>query len=100
MKGITLQHHDTNQSTPSTKPRTLLGRIGRDPARPLTVADYWTEFGEPAELLDDPQATFAEDGHELLKLCLANDIPYRPTSDEQAMAFPVWLLREFYPANP
>jgi len=52
------------------------------------------------ELLDDPQTTFTEDGHELLKLCLANGIPYRPAGDGQAIAFPVWLLREFYPANP
>ncbi|MBX9821205.1 hypothetical protein [Afipia birgiae] len=95
--GTTMQGTFT---TPQSHITTHLGRIGRDPARLIAVGDYWAEFDAPVELLDDPQTTFTEDGHELLKLCLANGIPYRPAGDGQAIAFPVWLLREFYPANP
>ena len=78
----------------------LLGRIGADPARLLTVADYWAEFDEPTELLDNPQVTFEKDGRALLKLCLTSGIVHRPAIVTEPAAFPLWLLLEFYPANP
>lgn len=66
----------------------------------LSVADYWSEFDEPTDSLKDSQATFAADGIDLLRLCLANGIAYRPASAGLPMAFPIWLFREFYEANP
>lgn len=96
--GTTIMH-DTF-TTPPTHRTTPLGRIGKAPSRLMTVSEWWYEMEEAVELLSDPQATFTEDGHELVRLCLANRIPYRPASDGQAMAFPAWLLREFYPDNP
>jgi hypothetical protein len=83
------------------QPTTLLGRIGADPARLLTVCEWWYEMDEPVATLNDPQTTFREDEQKLLKLCLANQIPYRPaTSAEKPARFPIWLFRELYLANP
>ncbi|WP_156946989.1 hypothetical protein [Afipia birgiae] len=96
-----MQHHDeTTQRSASIENFTHHGRTGCDPARLLTVAEYWVQFDEPIEFLEDPAATFAGDGQSLIAICEANDIPYRPAGTVQAAGFPVWLLMEFYPANP
>ncbi|MBN9602668.1 MAG: hypothetical protein J0G33_07035 [Afipia felis] len=78
----------------------MLGRIGTDPTRLLTVASYWAEFDELTELLDNAQATFEADERALLKLCAASGAVHRPATVTEPAAFPLWLLREFYPANP
>jgi len=82
----------------STVAATALERVGRDPAQLFTVEAYWTAFNEPVELLTNPAETFAEDTATLAALCEQHRIPHR--RDPQGHAFPVWLLREFYPANP
>ncbi len=93
----------TMQDTFTTPPgylTTLLGCIGKDPSRLMTVREWWHEMDEPVELLADPQTTVAEDTRELIGLCLTHRVPHRPASDAQAAAFPAWLLGQFYPANP
>ncbi len=90
--------HRQQSRTPNSEKVTALQRIGRDPARLLTVSAYWAEFGEPIELLDNAVRTFGEDGERLVAICEANRIPYLRGGDE--LAFPVWLLWDFYPANP
>lgn len=75
---------------------TALQRVCRDPAELFTVEGYWTAFDEPVELLTDPDVTFALDTACLTTLCKQHRIPYRKGDS----AFPVWLLREFYRANP
>jgi hypothetical protein len=87
-------------STSTTNRPSALTRVALDPARMLSVADYWAEFDEPIELLDDPARTFAEDAARLGDICRANNIPHRPASGIHDGAFPVWMLREFYPVNP
>ncbi|WP_445491362.1 hypothetical protein [Rhodopseudomonas sp. RCAM05734] len=77
---------------------TALERVGRDPAQLLTVEAYWTAFNEPADLLANPAQTFADDAASLATLCEEHRIRHR--HDGQGHAFPVWLLREFYLANP
>ncbi len=72
-------------------------RAATNPLRLLTVASYWAEFDEPTQLLDDPLDTFAQDARDLITLCERDAIPYNPGIEP---AFPVWLLRAFYPANP
>ena len=73
-------------------------RVAGDPMRLLTIAAYWAEFDEPIEYLENPEATFAEDAQSLGSLCEENGIAYQRS--ERAAAFPLWLLREFYPENP
>lgn len=72
-------------------------RIARDPCRFISVANYWTEFDEPIDLLNDPQATFMSDEMDLISICEMHGIAYQR---DRGLTFPVWLLREFYPANP
>ncbi|SNT56463.1 hypothetical protein SAMN05216374_5004 [Tardiphaga sp. OK246] len=90
-----MHHNHHHRLSPSTLATGL--RVARDPLRLLSIADYWTEFDEPADLLEDPRATFKQDAADLIATCELNGIAYR-RDDEPA--FPVWLLREFYPANP
>jgi hypothetical protein len=82
----------------STVAATALERVGRDPAQLFTVEAYWIAFDEPVELLTNRAQTFADDTASLAALCEQHRIPHR--QDDQGHAFPVWLLREFYPANP
>lgn len=82
---------------PTSHHTTPLGRIGRDPGRLLSVPDYWKEFDEPIELLKNPDRTFSKDAERLAVICEQHRIPY--LRGEIEPAFPVWLLREFYPAN-
>jgi hypothetical protein len=72
-------------------------RVARDPLRLLSVADYWVEFDEPIDMLEDPRTTFEQDARHLIAACERHGIAYRR---DDVPAFPVWLLREFYPANP
>jgi hypothetical protein len=65
----------------------------------LSVADYWVEFDEPVERLTDPAKTFAEDAMRLSATCEDHGIPYQSSANGEP-EFPVWLLREFYAANP
>ncbi|MGM4895939.1 hypothetical protein [Tardiphaga sp. 839_C3_N1_4] len=82
------------QNTINTSPRqpiTLLGRIGADPSRFITVRDWWRE-NEPADLLVNPEGTFRSEERSLLKLCEENGITYRSATDACAAGFPVWLF--------
>ncbi|UZE49048.1 hypothetical protein ONR75_30800 [Rhodopseudomonas sp. P2A-2r] len=90
----------SNQTTAqhSTVAASALERVGRDPAQLFTVEAYWNAFGDPVELLASPAQTFASNTASLAALCEEHRIPHR--HDDQGHAFPVWLLREFYPANP
>jgi len=69
-----------------------------EPMRLLTVAQFWEEYEEPIDLLEDPEATFADDERSLAVICKEHGIAYRDT--ERQPAFPVWVLRAFYPENP
>lgn len=89
----------------TSKPRpnrttTPLGSIGRDPARLLTVREWWYEMEEAFELLTDPQAAFLADERELIKLCADNGIAYRPAGSDWPAAFPAWLFLRACPSNP
>lgn len=91
-------HHDDHHHHRLSSLALATGlRVARDPLRLLTVADYWVEFDEPVELLEDPRATFRQDAADLIAACELHGIAYRR---DEVPAFPVWLLREFYPANP
>lgn len=90
-----MQHHQP----PPFANCSVLAKVARDPARLLSVRQYWAEFNEPVEFLDDPERTFREDTADLLRVCLRHAVPYS-LSDCGTLAFPVWLLREFYPVNP
>lgn len=80
---------------------TQLGLIGCDPARLMSVEEYWVEMFEPLDLLEDPPTEFARASAELVKLCIRNGIAYRPaTGSEYPSKFPAWLFREVYPASP
>ena len=87
-------------NTPSSHLTTVLGRIGRDPSRLMTVREWWHEMDEPVEMLADPLTTFAEDEREIIQLCLAHRISYRPVEDGQRAAFPAWMFLRAYPENP
>jgi len=89
-----------NTTTPqhSTVTATALELVGRDPAQLFAVEAYWTAFDEPVELLTNRTQTFADDTASLATLCEQHRISHR--QDDQGHAFPVWLLREFYRANP
>jgi hypothetical protein len=89
---------NTTAAQHATVADTALERVGRDPAQFFTVEAYWIAFDEPVELLTDPAQTFASDTASLATLCEQHRIPHR--HDDQGHAFPVWLLREFYPATP
>jgi len=89
-----------NFSTASNHRTMPLGCIDNDPSRLLTVSEFWREWDEPIEWLSDPLATFAEDTEQLLRLCQAEGITYRPATANQPAAFPLQTLTEFYPANP
>lgn len=97
-----MQHHITpadtrNQHTEFDPPRHL-GHTLAWLARSLTVRQWWHEMDEPIDLLEDPEATFAEDGGCLAAICEEYGIVCQ--RGEQRQAFPVWVLREFYPENP
>lgn len=49
-----MQHHQS----PASADCSLLTKFARDSARLLTVREFWTEFDEPADLLDDADETF------------------------------------------
>ncbi len=66
--------------------------------RLMTLAEWWAEFDEPIEYLEDPEAILAEDARCLIELCEAHAIVHQQT--ERGPAFPNWLLKEFYPENP
>ena len=89
---------NTTASQPFNVAATALELVGRDPAQLFTVEAYWIAFDEPVELLTNPTQTFADDTASLAALCEQHRIPYR--HDDQGHAFPVWLLYQFYPANP
>jgi hypothetical protein len=72
-------------------------KAAADPMRLLSVASYWAEFNEPIQLLEDPLGTFAADAKDLIVLCERHGIAFSSSGEP---TFPVWLLREFYPANP
>jgi hypothetical protein len=91
------EHWGTMQDTcktPPNQPTTLLGRIGADPSRLMTVREWWYEMDEPISMLSDPQAIFREGERELLNLCLANGIGDRPATSERPAGFPMWLFNE------
>jgi hypothetical protein len=90
-----MSHHAPQLATGSA---IALQRVGSDPAQLFTVESYWTAFDEPIELLTDAAATFALDAARLAVICNRHRIAYR--ADDREPAFPVWLLREVYPANP
>jgi hypothetical protein len=96
IKGITMRRHRNTYGIAAAA--IANGRkAAADPLRMLSVASYWAEFDEPIQLLDDPLGTFAADAKALIAMCERYGIAFSP-SDEPI--FPVWLLREFYPANP
>ncbi len=95
--GTTMQN---TSMTPPSRPTTLLGRISVDPSRFTTIRDWWHEMGEPVAMLDDPEATFADDTQGMIRLCLKNGVSYRAASEAEQAAFPLWLLGVFYQANP
>ncbi|UGV24685.1 hypothetical protein E0H22_02680 [Rhodopseudomonas boonkerdii] len=95
IKGTIVHHHHHHRL--SAEALTVALKAAHDPLRLLSVADYWVEFGEPIDLLEDPRATFSEDAAHLIAACERQGIAYRRGD---VPAFPVWLLREFYPANP
>ncbi|MGM4929718.1 hypothetical protein [Tardiphaga sp. 619_E2_N8_5] len=102
IKGITMRRNRTNRAnraihgvTPAAITNGL--KAAANPLRMLSVGSYWAEFDEPIQLLDDPLGTFAADAKALITLCERHNILYIPG---QEPAFPVWLLREFYPSNP
>ncbi|WP_047308390.1 hypothetical protein [Rhodopseudomonas palustris] len=76
-----------------------LAKVARDPERLLTVREFWTEFNEPTDLLDDADETFRLDTVDLIRACVSQGIPYADGGHTNS-AFPVWLLRDFYPVNP
>ncbi|QIO30764.1 hypothetical protein [Bradyrhizobium sp. 1(2017)] len=82
--------------TSLTQFSTLLGRIGADPSRLMSVREWWYEMDEPVSMLVDPQEAFKADERTLLKVCLDNGIAYRATTTERPAAFPAWLFREVY----
>lgn len=82
--------------TPLTQLCTLLGRIGADPTRLMSVREWWYEMDEPVSMLEDPQEAFRADERTLLKVCLDNSIAYRAATAERPAAFPAWLFREVY----
>lgn len=90
--------HHISSTTPGQTPTTL-GRIAADPARLITVPEWWHEMGEPIAELSDPQAAFADDERRLLKLCSEHRIPYRDADGERSVAFPAWLFLAIA-ANP
>ena len=81
------------------QPSTFLGRIAADPARLMTVAEWWYEMEEPIAHLSDSQAAFVDDERRLLKLCSDHSIPYRDAGDGRSVAFPAWLFLTIA-ANP
>ncbi|WP_244628366.1 hypothetical protein [Tardiphaga robiniae] len=89
-------HHNHHHRLSSNTLATGL-KVARDPMRLLSVADYWIEFDEPTDLLHDPRATFEQDAAHLIAACELHGIAYRQDDEP---AFPIWLLREFYPSNP
>ena len=82
--------------TPLTQLSTPLGRIGADPARLMSVREWWYEMDEPVSMLEDPQAVFRADEQALLKVCLDNGISFRAPTTKRPAAFPAWLFREVY----
>lgn len=94
-----MQHHSetATQSTVFDNLGTVKHNVA-SLARMMTVAEWWTEFDEPVEYLEDPEATFEEDARCLVGVCAAGGIAYHRT--EKGLAFPVWMLRELYPENP
>jgi len=83
------------QHTSTAGRLSALARIAHDPARLLTVRQYWTEFDEPIDLLEYPEQTFGLDAVDLIKMCRKHGVPYRGGVGDPE--FPVWLLRIFYP---
>jgi hypothetical protein len=96
IKGITMgRNRNIHRVTPASVANGL--KAAADPLRMLSVASYWAEFNEPIQLLDDPLGTFSADAKDLIALCDQHGILH---GSGQEPTFPVWLLREFYPANP
>jgi hypothetical protein len=89
--------------TETTTPSTSADRdSNRDnPHRMMTISAYWTQFNEPIEHLTDPEATFRDDARRFVSTCLARQIHFDlPKGGLGEAAFPLWFLREQYPANP
>lgn len=82
--------------TPLSPLSTVLGRIGADPMRLMSVREWWYEMDEPVALLEDPQEALRTDEQALLKVCLDNGISYRAATTTRPAAFPAWLFREVY----
>lgn len=65
----------------------------------LTVPDWWQQFEpETLAMLFDPVATFKEDTKSLQDWAQQRGVMTRMTPN--GVAFPVFLLSEFYPINP
>ncbi len=79
-----------NTST-AANPTTVLGRIGRDPSRLMTVREWWHE-NEPLDLVEDPEAVFADDEGNLIALCRQHGVDYCEAGEGREAAFPVWLM--------
>ncbi|HEY0329287.1 MAG TPA: hypothetical protein VGC77_09320 [Rhodopseudomonas sp.] len=80
-------HHQT-----TGKPSTL-ALVARDPARLLTVHEYWTEFDQPIDLFECPEDTLRSDRDDLIKMCESNGVPYHRSGEGDEPAFPVWIIR-------
>ncbi len=86
--------------TPSVHLTTALGRVGADPARLMTIREWWYEMDEPVAMLANPQAMFREDERSMIEQCRRDGLAYRTASSEGGpSAFPAWRLAVFY-ANP
>lgn len=89
---------DIFERTALNQPATVLGRVGENPTRLMTIREWWYEMDEPVTLAN-PSATFREDESSMIELCRSDGIAYRPASNGRPAAFPAWRLALFY-ANP
>lgn len=83
--------HQNASTVSAATPTTVFGRIGRDPSRLMTAREWWHE-NEFLDLVEDPEAVFADDEGTLIKLCRQHGVDYREAGEGREAAFPAWLM--------